>query len=502
MRLGPKLLALALAGALLLGGCTSPTQEQSSAPPVSPTATAQPIQAGVFSLAWDPQQSFHPITGTSGVNLELTGLVFQGLYELDQSFHPQPVLAAGATASQDGRTWTVEVAQGVRFSDGTPLTAAQVVSSLETARTAPRYQSRLSAVTGVRQTGEYTVEVTLSAPNANFTALLDIPVVAEREGQNPLGTGPYRLGDGALEQNPNSSLAGSLPAENIPLVAVSTPDARMAAFDSGEVWMTNTEFFSPDALGYSGSCEVWDYPTTQLLYLGFHTQGGACGEETLRRAVSAALNRESLVQVQLSGHGDPTDLPISPVWGELPEVEVEAGAPTAATLRLVVNNDNTTRVQVARQIAVQLESMTSLSSLDAFAPTIVRKYCLLVKNYSRRGYSSLVQTCLDYIDFHYAENLSLDSMARLCSVTNSYLSSLFKKEVSMTLTDYINSTRIHQSLILLNTTSLSIQEIAVQCGFSDANYYARTFKKLQGQSPKGYRDSIRMNLKNNSETTP
>ena len=51
MRLGPKLLALALAGALLLGGCTSPTQEQSSAPPVSPTATAQPIQAGVFSLA-------------------------------------------------------------------------------------------------------------------------------------------------------------------------------------------------------------------------------------------------------------------------------------------------------------------------------------------------------------------------------------------------------------------------------------------------------------------
>ena len=40
MRLGPKLLALALAGALLLGGCTSPTQEQSSAPPVSPTATA------------------------------------------------------------------------------------------------------------------------------------------------------------------------------------------------------------------------------------------------------------------------------------------------------------------------------------------------------------------------------------------------------------------------------------------------------------------------------
>ena len=162
----PRLLALALAGAVMLSGCASSTQEQVSASPVAPTATTQPIQAGVFSLAWDPKQSIHPITGTNGVNLQLGGLVYQGLYELDGSFQPQPRLATGATASADGLTWTIEVAQGVRFSDGTPLTAAQVVSSLELARTSPRYQSRLTAVRGVRQTGDYTVEVTLSAPNA------------------------------------------------------------------------------------------------------------------------------------------------------------------------------------------------------------------------------------------------------------------------------------------------------------------------------------------------
>ena len=126
---------------------------------------------------------------------------------------------------------------------------------------------------------------------------------------------------------------------------------------------------------------------------------------------------------------------------------------------------------------------------------MVRKYCLLVKNYSRRDYSSLVQTCLDYIDFHYSEDLSLDLMAKLCSVSNTYLSSLFKKEVNMTLTDYINSTRIRQSLILLNTTTMSIQEISMKCGFSDSNYFTRTFKKFQGQSPKGYRETIRRNGK-------
>lgn len=367
MRRSLKGWALALAGTLLLSGCAPATQQTSQAPSAIPTATAQPVQAGVFSLAWDSKQSMHPITGTNEVNLALGGLVYQGLYELDQSFGPQPRLSAGATASQDGLTWTFQVAQGVCFSDGTPLTAAQVVQSLELARTAPRYQSRLAAVTGVRQTGEYALTVTLSSPNANLPALLDIPVVLEREGQDPLGTGPYLLADGMLSTNPYSSMVEQLPAENIPLVAVSTPDGRKAAFDSGEVWMTTTEYFSPTTVNYSGSCEVFDYPTTQLLYLGFHTQGGACADENLRRAISNALNRESLVQVQLSGHGDPTAWPISPVWGELPQVKVEEGAATSASLKLVVNQDNTTRVQVARQIAVQLEGIGLTVTVEELA---------------------------------------------------------------------------------------------------------------------------------------
>lgn len=347
-----KLLALAAAGLMLLSACTSPQTETGAS--AAPTSTPQPIKTGVFSLAYDPKQTMHPITGTNGVNVELGGLVYQGLYELDQSFQPQPRLAAGATVSQDGLTWTIEVAQGVSFSDGTPLTATQVVQCLELARTASRYQTRLAGVTGVAQRGTYTVSITLSAPNAQFLSLLDIPVVLEREGQDPLGTGPYLMGDGMLSPNPYSAQVDALPAENIPLVEVSSPDRRVASFDSGEVWMATTEFFSPSALGYSGTCEVVDYPTTQLLYLGFRTQGGPCADENLRRAISGTLNRKNLVDVQLSGHGDPTDLPISPVWGELPQVQVKAEGETTANLKLIVNEDNPTRQRLAQQMAEQL----------------------------------------------------------------------------------------------------------------------------------------------------
>lgn len=146
---------------------------------------------------------------------------------------------------------------------------------------------------------------------------------------------------------------------------------------------------------------------------------------------------------------------------------------------------------LSAQFAVQIEAAVSENQLNKLSLTMIRKYCLLVKNYSRRAYSALVQASLDYIDFHYSEELSLDTLAKMRSVSNSYLSALFKKEVQMTVTDYINSTRIRQSLILLNTTALSIQDIAYQCGFTDSNYFTRIFKKFQGKSPKLYREEIR-----------
>ncbi|MDO4327964.1 MAG: AraC family transcriptional regulator [Lachnospiraceae bacterium] len=148
---------------------------------------------------------------------------------------------------------------------------------------------------------------------------------------------------------------------------------------------------------------------------------------------------------------------------------------------------------ISTQLAIQIENSTSMHQLQILSTTMIRKYCLLVKNYSRQSYTYIVQNCLDYIDFHYQEDLSLDSMAQMHSVTNSYLSALFKKEVGMTITNYINTTRIRQALILLNTTHNSIQSIALHCGFPDANYFTRVFKKYQGMTPKEYRIKIHVN---------
>lgn len=142
------------------------------------------------------------------------------------------------------------------------------------------------------------------------------------------------------------------------------------------------------------------------------------------------------------------------------------------------------------QLTGQIENATSILQLKNLCSAIIRKYCLLVKSYSRKQYSPLVRSVLNYVDFHYQEELTLSWFAEKYSVSKNYLSSLFHKETDLTLTDYVNSTRVRHSLLLLNTTSLSIQDIAEKCGFSDANYYTRSFKKYQGITPSKYRQSI------------
>lgn len=306
-------LLLALIFLLSLGACGQPQPVPTQSQPPEPTSAPEPVRP--FALGYDPTASLHPFTGDSQVNLDLAGLVYQGLYELNNEFEPLPVLARSARVDESGLLWTIEIREGVRFSDGTPLTADHVAASLKAARLSGLYGARLSAVSAVR-TEEGAVVVTLSAPNGKLPALLDIPVVLEQEEGPPLGTGRYRFvaegGELSLWANGNYEGWQELPYENIPLREVPTADRRIAAFDGGEVTAVTTDFSAAYTLGYSGSYEIYDYPTTNLLYVGFQTTKGACASAEVRRACSLAFDRVSVVQSLLAGHGDPAALPIHP----------------------------------------------------------------------------------------------------------------------------------------------------------------------------------------------
>lgn len=146
--------------------------------------------------------------------------------------------------------------------------------------------------------------------------------------------------------------------------------------------------------------------------------------------------------------------------------------------------------QLSSTMARRLEQLrTPADALKLFS-TMVHKYCLLVKNHSMKNYSQLVQHVILRIDADLTADLSLKSHADFLSVNPSYLSTLFKRETGMTLTDYVNRQRVEHGIFLLNATDLLIQTIAQYCGMPDVNYFTKTFKKVTGKTPSEYRNQV------------
>lgn len=145
---------------------------------------------------------------------------------------------------------------------------------------------------------------------------------------------------------------------------------------------------------------------------------------------------------------------------------------------------------LSSKFARKIEQLTTVEGGLSLQKEMVHKYCLLVKNHSMKGYSLLVQKVITRIDSDLTADLSLKTQADYLNVNASYLSTLFKKETGVTLTDYVNKRRVDYAVFLLNTTNMQIQNIAQYCGIPDVNYFTKIFKKYIGKTPKEYRGEI------------
>jgi len=93
-----------------------------------------------------------------------------------------------------------------------------------------------------------------------------------------------------------------------------------------------------------------------------------------------------------------------------------------------------------------------------------------------------------YIDKNYAEDISLSTLAQRFSVDDSYLSRTFKQQTGCNLMLYLASARIAQAKRLLAQKDLSITDVAQLVGYDDYAYFSRVFKRMEGKSPRAYRE--------------
>ncbi|MEU5630509.1 ABC transporter substrate-binding protein [Streptomyces rishiriensis] len=312
--------AVALTG---LAACSAPSSGEGD------DAAAESVVIGVAS---EPD-TLSPLLG---YGKDGNSKIFDGLLARDADLKLTPALAKALPQISDDRlTYTYTLREGVKFSDGEPLTAADVVFTYRTVldeKTNNTSRSELDAVKEVRADGDDTVVFTLKYPYAPFAGRTVLPVVPEHIAgaqdpntgsfnAKPVGTGPYVLSSWSkgekLTFKANPKYWGGAPkVKTFTMAVIADDNVRATRLRSGDldgaILPPNlaATFKDDDGLR-TYDAKSYDFRTVTL-----PQQNKVTGDRAVRQALDAAVDRKAMVDKILDGAGRPAygPLPVDDPW--------------------------------------------------------------------------------------------------------------------------------------------------------------------------------------------
>ena len=275
----------------------------------------------VFLIESSPT-SLDPRVGTDSASEHIDELLFDGLVKRDEHFHFSPALAE-SWEQPDPRTVIFHLRSGVRFSDGRPMTARDVVWSVESMRNGAVVSSKAAtyvSIASVEARDAQTVVFHLKQPD-NFLirnlATGALGVIPEGSGRDfwrhPVGTGPFRFvsqridQDVVIERNPLGWAA--MPKIARVRFAV-VPDAITQSLElekgSADVESNNLPMDALPVLATRPNLEIEDSPGTQIQYLAFNTRDPILKDARVRQAIACAIDREIIIRTLYHGRARPS----------------------------------------------------------------------------------------------------------------------------------------------------------------------------------------------------
>lgn len=368
---------------LLFTGCGKTEEPSSEAPAQQEQETAAPpaadeqveVETDVSKLTTTKDSAIHvekaDLTTLNPLETSDRKPAFYQIYNtlLREDFNDVskigPCLAESWEINEANDEITFKLRQDVKFHNGDPLTADDVVFSLTKAIESPYNKAITSAMSEAIKVDDYTVKVTFKYPYAAMlgcftctdTSILSKSAFeADPEGfaRNPVGTGPYRFvewvpGEKVVLEAFPEYWEGQAPITNLTYLVIADATASVIALETGEV----DAVFNPN---YSDRQQLIDnpditvYECAQNCYyaLFFNNENELFKNKALRDAISYALDRESLVIGATEGVGSPVEAAMVPTCAQYPadfqanpyniekakELLVEAGYPDGLTINM------------------------------------------------------------------------------------------------------------------------------------------------------------------------
>ena len=119
---------------------------------------------------------------------------------------------------------------------------------------------------------------------------------------------------------------------------------------------------------------------------------------------------------------------------------------------------------------------------------MITDVCQTIAGTQQNKAQGTIDQALQYIQDHYKKEISLVDVSRQVNVSPYYFSKIFKEETGENFTEYLTNLRIEKAKELLRDTEYSVKEICLQVGYSEPNYFSRSFKKNVGVTPTEYKE--------------
>ncbi len=158
-------------------------------------------------------------------------------------------------------------------------------------------------------------------------------------------------------------------------------------------------------------------------------------------------------------------------------------------------------ISILAQMIDFLESKTDLGEFNAYRSLVHLLDFIIVNTCESKDAQPLSDTpcraAKNYIDSHYAEKISISTLAEVNCVSEGHLIKSFKKNFRTTPLTYQKDVRMEAAKTLLKCSSLTCSQVAKRIGYDNNHYFHRLFKKATGQTPKEYRSSYVFSSKEN-----
>lgn len=264
--------------------------------------------------------TLHPTDFSTTVELGVLNQIYDTLlyYSPDGTKDPEPRIAESYEVSDDGLDYTFHLRDDVTFHDGTPVTADDVVFSIELYKASEYQGSQISMLSSVEATDGHTVVCHLDAPYSPFLQGICSPMIASKAYyesseddfvNNPIGTGPYKFVSRAkgsnikLEAN-EDYYRGAPEIKEVTFEVIPDSSTKAIALQTGEVNFAEIDSATKPQLEANPAITIAEVPTSAFSYIAMNTEKEPFNDVKVRQAINYAIDRDNLVAVCYDGEAE------------------------------------------------------------------------------------------------------------------------------------------------------------------------------------------------------